>query len=788
MSRRWKWGGAALLLGGVGLVFLTRGGPQRAAWTPRLLLVGWDGADWEVLDPMLAAGELPNLAALRARGSWGRLRSIEPILSPVVWTSIATGVTPEKHGITWFMADTDRPGRRIPVTSTLRQRKAFWNVLSEAGVSVGVVGWWATYPAEVVRGFLLSDFVGYHGFGVTGRQVRVDLGKTYPPDLASEVTEAIGDPARIGHEDIARFLRIPREEYEAVDRADSGRFAGSIRLFRTYLSTARGYSRTAMDLAGRFQPNVLAVYFELSDAASHLFARYRNPKIPRVSEEGCRLFGEAVAEVYREQDRLLGELLTTCGPETIVLLVSDHGFADGPERPEEGDDVEVGRAHLWHRIDGVLVASGPPFRSGYQVERASILDVFPTLLRALDMPVASDLDGQVLLECFQPSWVASHPPRRVATFEGHEAASKLSAPEGGEAFAEEIEGRLSALGYLGTGGRASPEVHLGRAGLLIRQGDFARAEAELEQALRMRPESAAARMTRAAVYVRTDRRHLARRECEKVLAAEPRHLVALCALADLEREDGNLEPARVLYETALDVKADSLLAHLGLGDVLNRLGRAAEAEEEFRRCLELDLTNADAHYNLGVLLGARGRDAEARQEYETALSFSPGHLPSILNLSDLLSRQGAADGAVRLLEEGARVAPRDPDVRYNLGTLLLERGEPHRAIESFQASLEVRPDFVFARSNLGIAFLRTGQADKARREFEIVTRLAPGDAEGWLQLARIEVAEGRRSDASEAVNRAIEAGGGRIGETVAADAVLRGLREGEAASRPASDR
>ncbi|MCI0585561.1 MAG: alkaline phosphatase family protein [Planctomycetes bacterium] len=542
MGRAWKWGAGGLLLAGVGLALLAREGVDRGSggWTPRLLIVGWDGADWDVLDPMLAAGELPNLARLRSGGSWGRLRSIEPILSPVVWTSIATGVTPEKHGITWFMADTDRPGRRVPVTSTLRQRKAFWNVLSEAGVSVGVVGWWATYPAEVVRGFLLSDFVGYHGFGVTGRQVRVDLGKTHPPDLASEVIEAIGDPARLGHEEIARFLRIPREEYEAVDRADSGKFAGSIRLFRTYLSTARGYSRAARDLGGRFRPEILAVYFELGDAASHLFARYRSPKMPRVSEEGCRLFGEAVAEVYREQDRLLGELLIGCGPETMVLLVSDHGFADGPERPDEGDEVEVGRAHLWHQIEGILVVSGPPFRPGCEIERASILDVFPTVLRALDLPVASDLDGQVLLECFRPSWIASHPPRRVATFEGHGTATRPSAAETGEAFAEEIEGRLSALGYLGPGGRASPEVHLGRAGLLIRQGEFLRAEAELEQALRMRPESAAARMTLAAVYMRTDRRHLARRECDKVLAAEPRHFVALCALADLEREDGNL--------------------------------------------------------------------------------------------------------------------------------------------------------------------------------------------------------------------------------------------------------
>ena len=114
----------------------------------RILLVGWDGADWNIIDPLLAAGELPHLASLLDMGTRHRLRTVTPVLSPVVWTSMATGTQPEKHGIIDFLAVDPSSGARVPVTSNLRQMPAFWTLLARRELSVGVVAWWATWPAE----------------------------------------------------------------------------------------------------------------------------------------------------------------------------------------------------------------------------------------------------------------------------------------------------------------------------------------------------------------------------------------------------------------------------------------------------------------------------------------------------------------------------------------------------------------------------------------------------------------------------------------------------------------
>ena len=135
---------------------------------PEVWIIGLDGADWDQLGPMIERGELPHLAALRDGGASGILRSDMPMISPILWTSIATGKTPDLHGVTWFL--TDAPdGSKMPISSYNRSVKAFWNIASEAGRTCGMVGWWATWPAEPINGWLASDYVAWHSFGVTGR-------------------------------------------------------------------------------------------------------------------------------------------------------------------------------------------------------------------------------------------------------------------------------------------------------------------------------------------------------------------------------------------------------------------------------------------------------------------------------------------------------------------------------------------------------------------------------------------------------------------------------------------
>jgi len=774
----------AIAVGAGAFVLLLRRAPTASSSDSpspelRLLLVGWDGADWDVLEPLIERGELPRLAALRGKGSWGRLRSVEPILSPVVWTSIATGVLPEKHGVTWFMVDTEHRGRRVPVTSGMRQRKAFWNILHDLEVPVGVIGWWATYPAEPVRGFVVSDFVGYHGFGLTGREVRVEIGKVHPPDVLAEAEEAFSVARSSSSEDLARFLGPPGEKDPPLAEGTSEPDPSANRpraLFRDALATARAYTSMAGSLSARFRPALLAVYFEISDSASHLFSRFREPKLPRVSEEGHLRYRGVVDTVYRELDLRLGELLDLCGPDTSVILVSDHGFADGAARPDEGDEVQIANAHNWHEHEGILLAAGPPFRPGHRVARASVLDVLPTMLRALELPVASDLDGHVLVDAFRPEWLSRHAPERVDSFETERPSAEKAPVEAAEAaFAREVEERLSALGYLGRDEAGSAEIHVGRARLHLEKRNWREAEDEIQKALRLQPANAGIRMELAAIYLRTGRERLAEEELDRILRIDPRHYLALCTLAGLLKERGKLEEARVLFETAASILADHPAAHLGLGDVHHRLGFDEAAESEFRRCLELDLTNATAHYNLGVLLSARGALAEARAEYETALSFDPAHLATIMNLADLHAREGRQQDALSLLERGLEIEPDRPELLYNLGSLLLEVGMPDRAVGHLERAVAARPDFVSARVNLALAHLRAGHPAKAAEQLEVSTRLEPGDAQSWYLLASIEASLGRSERAKASLERAIRIGSAELRAAAEQDEVLRPL-------------
>ncbi len=132
--------------------------PASAAGPRRVLVLALDAADWQAIDPLVAAGRLPVLARLSARGHALSLLATPPLVSPIIWTTIATGRRPEDHRVLDFMVDLPGGGQ-APVPSSERRTAALWNVFSDAGRSVGVVGWWATWPAEAVRGTIVADRV-----------------------------------------------------------------------------------------------------------------------------------------------------------------------------------------------------------------------------------------------------------------------------------------------------------------------------------------------------------------------------------------------------------------------------------------------------------------------------------------------------------------------------------------------------------------------------------------------------------------------------------------------------
>src|SRR6266478_3567476 len=131
----------------------------------RVMLIGWDAADWKVIKPLLEAGQMPNLARLMATGVHGNIATIYPALSPMLWTSIATGKRAYKHGIFGFTEPDPATGGIRPVTNLSRKTKAIWNILNQNGLNTIVIGWWPSNPVEELsQGVMVSnDFQSAHG-------------------------------------------------------------------------------------------------------------------------------------------------------------------------------------------------------------------------------------------------------------------------------------------------------------------------------------------------------------------------------------------------------------------------------------------------------------------------------------------------------------------------------------------------------------------------------------------------------------------------------------------------
>src|SRR5262245_54028908 len=174
-----------------------------------LLLVGIDGATFDLIGPFVERGRLPTFERLMSEGAWGPLETIEPTVSPAIWTTIATGQLPPQHGILGFDGVPGQTMTTLP-TSDMRRVRAFWNILSEHERTVGVIGWWATWPAEPVKGYIVSDRMTYTRMEAA---VGTDRGAgepfdVYPAELEAEVRPLVRAPNAIAAETVRRFMAL----------------------------------------------------------------------------------------------------------------------------------------------------------------------------------------------------------------------------------------------------------------------------------------------------------------------------------------------------------------------------------------------------------------------------------------------------------------------------------------------------------------------------------------------------------------------------------------------------
>ncbi len=449
---------AALLAAALCLPLAACGDADRP---PPVLLVGVDGFEWNVVLPLLRAGDLPRIAALVESGAAGLLETTRPTFSPIIWTTIATGKSPRRHGIRGFVARKKQVGERRLFNSGDRKTKAFWNILSDYERSVAVVGWWMTYPAERVRGVMVAQVNTLDqanrkaGRAIIKGSLRDDVaGQVYPERRLQEFLEV--------HERVSGELDERTAEI-------FGRFGVPLttlteRLWQNTQWAFRAdatYVEIAERLAGEGH-DLVAFYLGGADVAGHRFWRHMRPELyadPPPAEEAAEL-GRLIPDYYRFVDRAIGRVLDRMPADTVTLIVSDHGMGAVNRKKTFREDslpADLNSGHHHDAPPGVVIASGPG-GPGAGARRAadlgrgdleplgSVFDVTPTLLALLGVPVGADMEGRVLAALFERDVAA------LPTVASHDDAAWLAArrelaPEELEADEERLE-QLRALGYV----------------------------------------------------------------------------------------------------------------------------------------------------------------------------------------------------------------------------------------------------------------------------------------------------------------------------------------------------
>jgi predicted AlkP superfamily phosphohydrolase/phosphomutase/Flp pilus assembly protein TadD len=622
----------------------------------RVIVLGLDGVDPEVVDLLLSEGKLPNFARLRQGGAYGRLISSRPMLSPILWTTIATGKTPLEHGISHFVALNEKTGAELPVTSQMRQVKALWNILSDAGREVAVVGWWATWPAEIVRGAVVSDHTCYHFLFDAGATGSPDgVGVTHPPELAGKIAPRVRRPGDLTSEELARFVDVPAE-----DLARPFEFQDDLSHFKWALATANSYRDIGLELWRTRRPDLLLVYIEGVDSSSHLFGHlFRRTDLSGPLAEQGRRYGRAVEEMYGFADEIVGAYLEALDDRTTLIVLSDHGFELGAlhEDPTRARDLRR-VSERFHREEAILYLYGNRVKAGRRLERPVLVDVAPTVLALAGVPPAADMPGRVLAEALDLPAELAVTERSVASYETGTPGGAAAQAPAEPTVAPEILEHLRALGYLDA---SSPKGERNLAALHFEKGEYAEAERLYAEQVREKPDDAGLRASHAGALGALGRFDEALSELDRAIALEPANPEAYHNRGVILEARSQPDAAAREYESALRYAPDYEPSQRAL----LRLRGSARTDEPKTPNEQLAAALAEQAHQAAL----RGDYAGAMQKLDEAERIAPRYALIAHYRSNVAYLQGDRPAAIAALRRAAELEPDNPLFRTNLERL-----------------------------------------------------------------------------------------------------------------------
>ncbi len=395
--------------------------------TRKIIILCFDSATMDIILPMVSEGRLPHFDDMMKKGSWARLKNFRPTLEPSVWTSLATGLMPDQHGIkdySKFKACKDCAEysfvpkgilfRKLSLfglfdslefSVTDRKAKAYWNILDDMGINSGTINWPYTSPAEEISGFFLSDnFTSNH---------KIRTARFFPETLA----ESIALPSEITtpfQEIIKKSRKVDVVRGERIQKASE----------EDYLCNAVG-----IKLYRNFSPQVMTVNFPGLKYMSRHFYRFFAPnKFGNVNAEKKELFGTVIENYYIYLDSLLESWIDIADNNTTVMVLSPYGIEPVGMMDRLSKhlllEAPLSGSHQ-HAPDGILIIWGDGIKSDHYLESASILDITPTLLYMLDLPAAQNMSGKILTGLFKEQYGYDHPVSFIPSYENARIISSV---------------------------------------------------------------------------------------------------------------------------------------------------------------------------------------------------------------------------------------------------------------------------------------------------------------------------------------------------------------------------
>lgn len=401
----------------------------------KVLMINYDGLDWSIVSDLIEKGRLPNIANLVESGAAGPMVTERPILSPIIWTTIATGMPPDKHGIKdfffWRIPGIDyrfhqfgsviqrTPGfntvffgfimdrfdklgliELVEYNQMMRREPALWNILTQADRSSATIQWRLSYPPQKVKGMMVSliesDSDIYESESA-GNLILDNM--SYPPDVYEKFAAA-----RIDYDEI---------DPAVVEKLDCGKSLEFYKRDRDIISALEMY-----DLVS--QPyDLFSVYLIGLDWTSHI----------------CHYDYSYIDFYYDLADKMVGRILDLADESTVVMLLSDHGF-----------DYDIG----FHSPDATLIINGPVINSGVSFEdgTVSIYDIAPTVLYLTGLPAAKGMPGRVVSEAVSKDFTAEFQNRIIDCYPYDRQMFHTGSYEVNERLEESRKKHLKNLGYL----------------------------------------------------------------------------------------------------------------------------------------------------------------------------------------------------------------------------------------------------------------------------------------------------------------------------------------------------